>query len=57
MAEFHGKPAQNVAPASDLAMILLQLAASQAEIGPFARRRRETPQEAARLYREAAQRR
>lgn len=57
MAEFHEKPAQNTVPASDLAMILLQLAASQAEIGPFARQARETPQVAARLYREAAQRR
>lgn len=36
------------------AMLLLQLAASQAEIGPFARRDRETPQAAARLYRAAA---
>ncbi|KRD99885.1 hypothetical protein ASE63_10215 [Bosea sp. Root381] len=36
------------------AMLLLQLAASQAEIGPFARRGRETPEMAARLYRAAA---
>ncbi|MBY0395529.1 MAG: hypothetical protein K2X91_03535 [Thermoleophilia bacterium] len=36
------------------AMLLLQLAASQAEIGPFARRGRETPQMAAGLYRAAA---
>ncbi len=36
------------------AMLLLQLAASQAEIGPFARRERETPEAAARLYRAAA---
>lgn len=38
------------------AMLLLQLAASQAEIGPFARRERETPEAAARLYRAAARR-
>lgn len=40
--------------AAGFAMLLLQLAASQAEIGPFARRERETPAMAARLYREAA---
>jgi hypothetical protein len=40
--------------ASDLAMVLLQLAACRAEIGPFARSGRETPREAARVY-EAAQ--
>jgi len=42
--------------AADCAMLLLQLAASQAEIGPFARRGRETPEMAARLYRAAAAR-
>ncbi|PZN94824.1 MAG: hypothetical protein DCF30_19790 [Hyphomicrobiales bacterium] len=42
--------------AAGSAMLLLQLAASQAEIGPFARRERETPQMAARLYRAAATR-
>ncbi|WP_156323446.1 hypothetical protein [Bosea sp. AAP35] len=42
--------------AAGSAMLLLQLAASQAEIGPFARRERETPQMAARLYRAAAMR-
>lgn len=36
------------------AMILLQLAASQAEIGPFARREREAPQVASARYRMAA---
>jgi hypothetical protein len=36
------------------AMLLLQLAASQAEIGPFARRERETPLVAAGLYRRTA---
>jgi hypothetical protein len=33
------------------AILLLQAAASQAEIGPFARRGLETPREAARRYR------
>jgi hypothetical protein len=42
--------------AAGVAMLLLQLAASQAEIGPFARRERETPEAAARLYRAAAMR-
>ena len=42
--------------AAGSAMLLLQLAASQAEIGPFARRERETPEIAARLYRAAATR-
>lgn len=42
--------------AAGSAILLLQLAASQAEIGPFARRERETPQAAARLYRAAATR-
>lgn len=42
--------------AAGSAMLLLQLAACQAEIGPFARRERETPQMAARLYRAAATR-
>ena len=36
------------------AILLLQAAASQAEIGPFARRGLETPSEAARRYREAS---
>lgn len=39
--------------ASGAAILLLQLAASQAEIGPFALRERETPQAAARTYRAA----
>lgn len=37
--------------ASGLAMVLLQLAACRAEIGPFARFGRETPREAAARYR------
>jgi hypothetical protein len=36
------------------AILLLQAAASQAEIGPFARRGLETPREAARRYRAAS---
>ncbi len=42
--------------AAGFAMLLLQLAASKAEIGPFATRERETPEMAARLYRAAATR-
>lgn len=42
--------------AAGTAMLLLQAAASLAEIGPFARRERETPQAAARLYHAAAMR-
>jgi hypothetical protein len=34
-----------------LALLLLQVAAAQAEIGPFARRQRATPEAGARLYR------
>jgi hypothetical protein len=37
-------------------MLLLQLAAAQAQIGPFARRALETPQAAARCYAIAASR-
>jgi hypothetical protein len=57
MAEAQERPAQNAQPASNLAMLLLQLAASQAEIGPFARRARTSPLRAAQAYREAAGRR
>ncbi|MBX9910259.1 MAG: hypothetical protein K2Z25_16275 [Beijerinckiaceae bacterium] len=39
---------------SRAAMLLLQLAAAQAQIGPFARRALETPQAAARFYEIAA---
>ena len=42
--------------ASRAAMLLLQLAAAQAGIGPFARRALETPQAAARFYEIAARR-
>lgn len=34
-----------------IALLLLQVAASQAEIGPFARRQRATAEAATRLYR------
>lgn len=34
-----------------IAMLLLQVAASQAEVGPFARRQRATAEAATRLYR------
>ncbi len=44
------------AATAGFAMLLLQLAASQAEIGPFASRERETPEAAARFYRAAAMR-
>lgn len=40
--------------AAGSAMLLLQLAASQAEIGPFARRGCETPQVATGFYRRTA---
>jgi hypothetical protein len=42
--------------ASRASMLLLQLAAAQAQIGPFARRALETPQVAARFYEIAASR-
>lgn len=40
--------------APNAAILLLQAAASQAEIGPFARRGLETPREAARRYQAAS---
>lgn len=48
--EFHSDTA------SRAAMLLLQLAAAQAQIGPFARRALETPRTAARFYEIAASR-
>lgn len=53
MARAESKDESIAAPRA-LAMILLQIAASQAEIGPFARRGREAPQVAAGRYRAAA---
>lgn len=45
---------ENLAAPRALTMVLLQLAASQAEIGPFARREREAPQVAVARYRAVA---
>ena len=45
------KSSERLAP--NAAILLLQAAASQAEIGPFARRGLETPREAARRYQAA----
>ncbi|MGO4664747.1 hypothetical protein [Bosea sp. 2RAB26] len=42
-------------PEASTMLLLLQIAASHAEIGPFARRARETPQVAARRYEAQAQ--
>ncbi len=54
MAESASREQTGKTIAAASAMLLLQLAASQAEIGPFARRGRETPQMAAGLYRRTA---
>lgn len=43
-------------PLAGPAILLVQIAASHAEIGPFARRGQETPQAAARCYEAAARR-
>jgi len=56
MVESNRREAAGERAAAACAILLLQHAASQAEIGPFARRGRETPDTAARLYRAAAQR-
>ncbi|MET3890653.1 hypothetical protein ABIE41_001729 [Bosea sp. OAE506] len=53
MAESEHRDQANERAAAGSAMLMLQLAASQAEIGPFARRGRETPQIAAGHYRAA----
>lgn len=45
---------RNAADANASALVLLQAAAARAEIGPFARRGRASPQAAAGLYRAAA---
>jgi hypothetical protein len=47
-SEQHGDALRQVAAGS--ALLLLQFAATQAEIGPFARRGLATPQAAARCY-------
>jgi hypothetical protein len=54
MARADSQNESGVSAPRTLAMVLLQLAASQAEIGPFARRGREAPQVAAARYRGAA---
>lgn len=43
------------AAAADSSLLLLQVAASEAQIGPFARRSREIPEAAVRRYRETSQ--
>lgn len=53
MASVESQGEGSAAAPRALAMVLLQLAASQAEIGPFAGRGRETPQIAAARYRTA----
>lgn len=40
--------------AANSSLLLLQVAASEAQIGPFARRAREIPQAATRSYRETS---
>ena len=45
---------RNAADANASALVLLQAAAARAEIGPFARRGRASPQSAAVCYRAAA---
>lgn len=43
------------AAAADSSLLLLQVAASEAQIGPFAKRSREIPETAVRCYRETSQ--
>lgn len=54
MAEAASWSAWNAADANASALVLLQAAAARAEIGPFARRGRASPQAAAGSYRAAA---
>ncbi|SEG52112.1 hypothetical protein [Bosea lathyri] len=54
MAEIGDREGGEARAAAGSAMLLLQLAAAQAEIGPFARRGRETPGVAAQHYRTAS---
>lgn len=53
MPYFDGRDRSNEFRAAAAGLLLVQMAASQAEIGPFAKRARETPQAAADLYRAA----
>lgn len=54
MAEAASWTQRNAADANASALVLLQAAAARAEIGPFARRGRASPQAAASFYRAAA---
>ena len=54
MAKAAGWSERNAADANASALVLLQAAAARAEIGPFARRGRASPQSAAVCYRAAA---
>jgi len=54
MAEAESWTERNAADANASALVLLQAAAARAEIGPFARRGRASPQAAAVFYRAAA---
>jgi hypothetical protein len=54
MAEAAGRAERTTASADASVLVLLQAAAARAEIGPFARRGRESPQAAAGCYRAAA---
>jgi hypothetical protein len=51
MTDNENRERVTVRAAAGSAVLLVQLAAAQAEIGPFARRGRETPQAAAQSYR------
>lgn len=54
MAEAASWSERNAADANASALVLLQAAAARAEIGPFARRGRASPQAAAGFYRATA---
>ncbi|BCB18376.1 hypothetical protein [Bosea sp. ANAM02] len=54
MAEAGSSTEWNAADASSSALVLLQAAAARAEIGPFARRGRASPQAAAGSYQATA---
>ena len=54
MAEAGSWTERSAADANASALVLLQAAAARAEIGPFARRGRASPQAAASFYRAAA---
>lgn len=54
MAEAGSWTERNATEANASALVLLQAAAARAEIGPFARRGRASPQAAASLYRATA---